>query len=179
MKLEKWPDRGKGYEWQRKMVSLIWGVSLWSSSPKCGDNRKSLNTFSICSYPLSHFISPLDSIQFQQRTDGCKLLLFGLHWCVHVYESTEEEYCLRFLPCVEIHKKTSLMNYFLFLQKHSTCLLRLTWMICEIGGKKPYCCFFWDTSSRIFFETVSSNVMYFSSSFLPVVSLDINSSAIP
>ena len=41
-------------------------------------------------------------------------------------------------PCVGVHKGTSLMSSFLLLQQCSACLVRLTWIVFEIGGRWPY-----------------------------------------
>ena len=37
--------------------------------------------------------------------------------------------------CVGVHKRTSIMSSFLLLQLCSVYLIRLTWMVCEMGGK--------------------------------------------
>ena len=41
-------------------------------------------------------------------------------------------------PCVGDHKSTSLMSSSLLLQQCPTCLVRLTWIVFEIGGRWPY-----------------------------------------
>ena len=41
-------------------------------------------------------------------------------------------------PCVGIHKSTSLMSLSLLLQQCPACLVRLTWIVFEIGGRWPY-----------------------------------------
>ena len=41
-------------------------------------------------------------------------------------------------PCVGVHKSTSLMSSFLLLQQCPACLVRLTWIVCVIGGRWPY-----------------------------------------
>ena len=37
----------------------------------------------------------------------------------------------------------SLMSSFLFLQQCPACLVRLSWMLLEMGGRWPYSCFCW------------------------------------
>ena len=61
-------------------------------------------------------ISHLDGIQCAHIADGCKFLLVSQHWHVHV------------------QRRTMLMSWSLLL--HLTCFARLTWMGCEMGGKK-------------------------------------------
>ena len=47
-------------------------------------------------------------------------------------------------PCEGVHKSTSLMSSSLLLQQCPACLVRLTWIVFMIGGKRPYsCCFVW------------------------------------
>ena len=41
-------------------------------------------------------------------------------------------------PCVGVHKSTSLMSSFLFLQQCPACLVRLNWIVFVIGGRWPY-----------------------------------------
>ena len=41
-------------------------------------------------------------------------------------------------PCVGIHKSTSLMSSSLLLQQCPACLVRLTWIVFVIGGRRPY-----------------------------------------
>ena len=41
-------------------------------------------------------------------------------------------------PCVGIHKSTSLMSSSLLLQQCPAYLVRLTWIVVEIGGRWPY-----------------------------------------
>ena len=41
-------------------------------------------------------------------------------------------------PCVVINKSTSLMSSSLLLQQCPACLVRLTWIVFEIGGRWPY-----------------------------------------
>ena len=79
-------------------------------------------SLAICFYHLS-LTSPLESIQCLHRADECKFLLVGQHWHVHVLESIQE--CpLWVCPY--------------FLQQYPACLVCLTWMVCEIGGKWSY-----------------------------------------
>ena len=79
-------------------------------------------------YQPSHLVSPLDSTHSLYKTDECKFLLVGQHWCVHAKESTIE--CCLWL-C----------------QQCQACLARLSWMVREMGDKWPYnfcfveCCF--------------------------------------
>ena len=42
------------------------------------------------------------------------------------------------LPCVGVHKSTSLMSSSLLLQQCPACLVRLTWIVFVIGGRWPY-----------------------------------------
>ena len=45
-------------------------------------------------------------------------------------------------PCVGVHWRTLLMSLSLFLQQCLACLVCLTWVVCEMGGKWLYgCCF--------------------------------------
>ena len=41
-------------------------------------------------------------------------------------------------PYVGVHRSTSLMSSFLFLQQCPACLVRLTWIVFEMGGRWPY-----------------------------------------
>ena len=41
-------------------------------------------------------------------------------------------------PCVRVQKSTSLMSSFLLLQQCPACLVCLTWIVFEIGGRWPY-----------------------------------------
>ena len=41
-------------------------------------------------------------------------------------------------PCVGVHKSTSLMSWSLLLQQCPACLVRLTWIVFVIGGRRPY-----------------------------------------
>ena len=41
-------------------------------------------------------------------------------------------------PCVGVHKSTSLISSSLLLQQCPACLVRLTWIVFEIGGRCPY-----------------------------------------
>ena len=43
-------------------------------------------------------------------------------------------------PCVGVHRWTSLTSSSLFLPHCATCLVHLTWMVCEIAGKWIYSC---------------------------------------
>ena len=60
----------------------------------------------------------------------------------------------RLTLCVGIHRRTSFINLSLLLHQCPAYQARLTWMVCEIGGKWPYsfcsveCCF------QDFFKTV-------------------------
>ena len=41
-------------------------------------------------------------------------------------------------PYVEVHRSTSLMSSFLFLQHCLVCLVRLAWIVFVMGGRWPY-----------------------------------------
>ena len=41
-------------------------------------------------------------------------------------------------PCVGIHKSTSLMSSYLLLQQCPACLVRLTWIVFVVEGRRPY-----------------------------------------
>ena len=45
-------------------------------------------------------------------------------------------------PCVGVHGRRSLISSFLFLQQYTACIVRFAWIICVIGGKRTYRCFF-------------------------------------
>ena len=54
-------------------------------------------------------------------------------------------------PCEGVHKRTSLMSSSLLFQQCPACLVRLTWMVFEMGCKWPYSWvfFLWNFISRI------------------------------
>ena len=59
-------------------------------------------------------------------------------WCLQVFDGRPT----LARPCVGVHKRTSLMNSSLLLQQCPACLVHLTWMVWEMGGRWPYnCCF--------------------------------------
>ena len=43
-------------------------------------------------------------------------------------------------PCAGVHRRRSLVSTSLLLQECPACFLRLTWIVCMMGGKWPYTC---------------------------------------
>ena len=41
-------------------------------------------------------------------------------------------------PYAGVHRSSSLMSSSLLLQQHPACLVRLTWIVFEVGGRWPY-----------------------------------------
>ena len=78
-------------------------------------------SLSVHFYLPSLLIGPLDGIQWLGRADERRFLLVDQH-CVH--------------------KRTSLMILSLFYYQCPACLVCFTWMVCKMGGKWPYSCFF-------------------------------------
>ena len=52
-------------------------------------------------------------------------------------------------PCTAINKRISLMNLSSVLQQSPGNLVRLTWMISQMGSWRVYTCFFWSVPSKI------------------------------
>ena len=102
---------------------------------------------SIRLYHPSLLGGPLNSIQCQCRTDAYKFLS---SWQTMVR------------PCIGAHEKISLMRSSLHLKQ---CLLRFSWIVCEMGGKLPYSSFFLRSCCLYVFKTVPSIFVYFPSSF--------------
>ena len=95
-------------------------VSLWSSS--CVDSMDSFDSFIIHPYQPSLLEDPLDGIQCLYIADECTQ-----HWCIHVGEH-KGELCLWVCDC--------------FSSSYPACIVCLTLMVCEMGGKWPYTCYF-------------------------------------
>ena len=56
-------------------------------------------------------------------------------------------------PCLGVHNTASLMSSSLLHQQCSACLVRLTWMVCEMRGKWLYSCCFVGCCFRDLFKT--------------------------
>ena len=93
-------------------------------------------TFSLVIHPYhpSLLVSPLDSIQYLHRADECK-----------VFAGHVRLVC----PWVGIHWRMLLISLSLLLHQCPACLVHLTLMVCEIGGKWHYRCCFYGAISRI------------------------------
>ena len=59
-------------------------------------------------------------------------------------------------PCVGVHRRTSLMSSPLLHKQNRSCLVRLTWMVCEMGSKWPYNCRFLGCCLQGLFKTAGS-----------------------
>ena len=66
--------------------------------------------------------------------------------------------------CEVVHKRISLVISFLLLQQCPTCLVCLTWMVLEIGGRWLYNCFMWCCFQDLF-NTAHNILVQLSSSF--------------
>ena len=63
-----------------------------------------------------------------------------------------------------VHRRTSLMSSFLLLQQCPACLIHLTWMVLEMGGKWSYsCCFLGRCFQDLFSITPSIHARFLSS----------------
>ena len=58
-------------------------------------------------------------------------------------------------PCERVHRRTSLMSSSLLLQQCSTCLVRLTLIVFEMGGRWPYSCCFVGCSLQDLFKLLA------------------------
>ena len=91
-------------------------ASSSSSSWSCNDSMESLSlslSLSLCKSSRLHSV-------------------FARNRCILVFVSQPRFVC----PCV--HVRTSLMSSSLLHQHCSACLVSLTWMVCEMGGKWSY-----------------------------------------
>ena len=53
-------------------------------------------------------------------------------------------------PCIGVHQRMSIMSLYLLLQQRLAYLVRLIWMVYEMGSKWPYsCCFVFKTARSI------------------------------
>ena len=68
-------------------------------------------------------------------------------------------------PCEGVHRKISLVISFLLLQWCPACLVHLTWMVLEIGGRWPYNCCFMGCCFKDLYNTVHSILVQLLSSF--------------
>ena len=98
---------------------------------------------------LSHH-SSLSSIALgrSSNTSGVRTEL------MHVFATWPTLVCL----CVEVHRKTSLMNLFLLLQQWQVNLVHLTWMACKMEGKWLHSCCFVGCWFQNFLKTAHSNL---------------------
>ena len=71
-------------------------------------------------------------------------------------------------PCLGIHRRTSLMSLSLLLHQCPACLLRLTWVVCEMGEKWLYSCCFVLYCFQDSFKVARTVLVYFPSSFFCV-----------
>ena len=106
------------------MKFVSWLSSLWCRAVS------TVFPNSPCSVlPILHRFQP---IQCLHKAAVCKFLLVGQH-------------CHRL--CEGVHWRTSFISLSLLLQQCLACLLRLIWMVLEMGGRWPYsrcfvgCCF--------------------------------------
>ena len=72
-------------------------------------------------------------------------------------------------PCGRVHRRTLPKSLPLLLQQYSACLVSLTWMVCEIGGKWPYYSFFFECYFQDLFKTACSNFVWFPLTFSQVI----------
>ena len=136
--------RHVGHCWSSK-DELISGVLLWTPSQGWASvghiyrhhhhhqNTPTTQTSFTHSCSLS-----LSIIAFGKSSR--RLSVFIYSWWMYVSIGRPALVC----PCVGVHEKISLMNSSLLLQQLPACLARLTWIVCEMGGKWPYShCFVW------------------------------------
>ena len=67
-------------------------------------------------------------------------------------------------PCVGFHRRTLLISSSLLLQQCPACLVHLTRMVCEIGGRLPYSCFLVGCRFHDLFKTARSILVQLPSS---------------
>ena len=53
-------------------------------------------------------------------------------------------------PCERVHRRTSLMSSLLLFQKYPACLIRLIWIVLEMGGRWSYSCCFVGCCFKVF-----------------------------
>ena len=71
-------------------------------------------------------------------------------------------------PPEEVHWRTSLISFSVLLQQCSTCLVRLTWIVLEMGGKWPYSSLFMGCCFQCLFKIVQHILLWFPSSFFSI-----------
>ena len=62
-------------------------------------------------------------------------------------------------PCVRVHRRTSFISSFLLYQQSAACLVRFTWMVCEMGGKWSYSCCFVEYLYQDWFKTACCKIV--------------------
>ena len=76
--------------------------------------------------PFQSSITPVRSWRLQPVSAQCCCVRVPAWWPTLVR------------PYGGVHLRTSLTSSSLFLQQSSACLVRLTWMVCQMGNKWPY-----------------------------------------
>ena len=119
---------------QFSQIVLIQTIQLTSSSSKRAESTDSFDYLSVClSVCLSvsplvpiayHSVSSLDCIHCPYRANRCQFLMVGQP------------------QCEVVHRWLSLMSSSLLHQQYPNRLLRLTQMVCVMGGKWLYNCYF-------------------------------------
>ena len=94
--------------------------------------------------------APLDCIECPCLPDICNSLLVDQLWCAYMCEAT---------------KRMSLISSALLLKQCLICLARLSWVICEMGGKRPYSCCFVGCCFQDLLRTARSIFVLFPFSF--------------
>ena len=92
-------------------------------------------------------------LESSHKAGSCNFLLVGHYWYVHTYES--------------IGKCSSLL-----LQQFPGYLVCLTWMVCVMRNKCPYCCYLVGCCFKDLFKTACSILVWFPFELFLSVSLE-------
>ena len=146
------------------VTEIIPGINpLLKSESLCPSSSSSSSRVAGTDFPDS--ILPVIPIIHRSRQ------VFKSTSCVHT------ESCYRYFllgrptlarPCEKVHRRTSLMILSLFLQQSPTYLVRLTWMVLEIGGRWPYSYCFVGCWFEDLFNTARNILVQLPLSFSPL-----------